>query len=186
MSFFSKLETRNNYRIGFCYQSRCAGSSPCFFAMHQDSVVYRDSNSRKRNKNTFIPPDDRASDNLIPEDSKIGFLHYLFFSEMGEQFALYWHARYNEKYVICCKEDLADIQSRQGFYVDYMMIRDLRNIELYPIIEKSTDCYLISWIEIRTHNGIYKCTYEIERSSPYEINMIYEKQLVEIETYFFY
>ena len=39
----------------------------------------------------------RVCNNLIPEDTPIGYLQYLFFNQMGEQFALFWHANSLEK-----------------------------------------------------------------------------------------
>jgi len=51
-------------------------------------------------------PRNRLCNNIIPDDSREGYLQYLFFHQMGEQFALFWHSYYEEKTVLCDKKDV--------------------------------------------------------------------------------
>jgi len=133
----------------------------------------------------------RVRNNLIPEDTPIGYLQYLFFHQMGEQFALFWHAYYGEKTVLCDKKDieyyLSYYKERKGyFYYDENKIRDLLNLDLSPVVElDSTNC-IISWYEIYTHGGIYKNTYKIERAYPFRIKRVASEKIAAINALFFY
>jgi hypothetical protein len=123
----------------------------------------------------------KACNNLIPEDSKAGYLQYLFFHQFGEQFALFWHANYGNKSLICSKKDIEyflDYYCRQSadYDCEENKIVELLNLDLSPIIEMSSKECLITWYEIETHNGIYKRCYRIERHSPFRIGNVADEK----------
>lgn len=133
----------------------------------------------------------RVCNNLIPEDTPIGYLQYLYFHQMGEQFALFWHAYYGEKTVLCDKKDieyfLSYYKERKGsFDYEENKIRDLLNSDMSPVVElDSTNC-IIGWYEIYTHGGIYKNTYTIERAYPFRIKRVASEKIATISILFFY
>lgn len=133
----------------------------------------------------------RACNNLIPEDTPTGYLQYLFFNQMGEQFALFWHAHSLEKTVLCDKEDVKYFLSHYNemkVYFEYEEneIRELLNIDISPVVElDSTNCSIV-WYEIHTHKGIYKKTYTIERTYPFRVKSEASEKIATISTLFFY
>ena len=134
-------------------------------------------------------PGNRLCNNLIPDDSREGYLQYLFFNQMGEQFALYWHSYYGEKTVLCNKMDVEYFISKErkeSFEFDENKIRDLLNFDISPTVElDSTNC-TIHWYEIYTHAGIFKNTYTIERRSPFRVKKIVSEQIAPISSKFIY
>ncbi len=133
----------------------------------------------------------KACNNLTPDDSRDGYLQYLFFNQMGEQFALFWHSYYMEKTVICDKRDIEYYLNYYGkrkdsFKYSEKEISDLLHADLSPVVElDSTDCK-ITWYEIHTHRGIFKKTYSIERKYPFRVKNIYNESITSISPNFFY
>lgn len=136
-------------------------------------------------------PGNKLCNNLIPDGSQEGYLQYLFFNQMGEQFALFWHSYYGEKTVLCNKMDVEYFiryyKERKEYFEYYEnKIRDLLNSDLSPAVElDSTNC-TIRWYEIYTHGGIYKNTYTIERSYPFRVKNIVSEQIATISPKFLY
>jgi hypothetical protein len=136
-------------------------------------------------------PGNKLCNNLIPDDSKEGYLQYLYFYQMGEQFALFWHSYYGEKTVLCDKKDieyfLSYYRERKGsFEYEENKIRDLLNLDMSPVVElDSTNC-TIGWYEIYTHGGIYKNTYTIERAYPFRVKNVASEKIATISPMFLY
>jgi hypothetical protein len=132
----------------------------------------------------------KAKNNVIPENSDFGFFQYLFFSEMGEQFALKWHTRIESKKIICSNEMInrfiKEHKNNTRFYVDSISLEKLRQCSPTPIVKSSETYYEITWIENRTHSGVFKCTYRIEKESPFRIKKIKEKKILDIIRNFVY
>jgi len=132
----------------------------------------------------------RAKFNITPEDSQDGYLQYLFFYIMGEQFALKWHSNYDEKFIICSNEGIykviRDYQKSKSFDTNIDELKNLNLINPEPIIILKTDYCLITWIEINTHFGIHRRTYRISRLTPYKIDLLEDMKLVTINPNFFY
>ncbi len=132
----------------------------------------------------------RACNNLIPEDSPKGYLQYLFFHQMGEQFALYWHSYYGEKAVICSEKDIKHYLNRykegDSFSYNEDEIRDLLHVDLTPKIKLDSSRCTITWYEIYTHAGIFKRTYTIERKYPFRIKNVDKEEITTITADFVY
>jgi hypothetical protein len=120
---------------------------------------------------------------------------------MGEQFALSWHSNYDYKYVVCSRQklnslidsfrsciidDSSDEEIEFDFSVDANELKELEQTDPEITINSNKDHYIISWIENRTHRGVYRCTYKIQKQYPYKIEMIREKLLMSIEIGFLY
>lgn len=134
-------------------------------------------------------PGNKLCNNLIPDDSKEGYLQYLFFHEMGEQFALFWHSNYGEKTVLCDKKDIKYFISyysdrKDLFECEENKIRDLLKTDISPAVElDSTNC-TIRWYEIYTHGGIYKNTYTVERKYPFRVKNVSSEKIANISPLF--
>jgi hypothetical protein len=136
-------------------------------------------------------PGNKLCNNLIPDDSQEGYLQYLFFHQMGEQFALFWHSNYGEKTVLCDKKDIEYFLSyyserKRLFEYEENKIRDLLNSDISPVVELDTTNCIISWYEIYTHGGIYKNTYTIERAYPFRLKNVESEKIAAISPLFLY
>jgi len=127
---------------------------------------------------------------IIPEDSKAGYLQYLYFNQFGEVFALYWHSAAGQKSVIYSNNELKQFYNNylktDLFSYDKEKFKGLLNLNPSPIIEMGKNSCLITWYEIMTHSGIYKRTYEISRSTPYTVVKKEDIKILEINADFLY
>jgi hypothetical protein len=132
----------------------------------------------------------RACDQLVPEDSMLGYLQYLFFHQFGEEFALYWHSNYRAKSILCSKKDVNSFLDyyRKADLFDYEKdkIAGLLYSDLTPVLDLSENECQISWFEIETHNGIFKRCYRIERHAPFRVRLVTEEKIANISARFFY
>jgi hypothetical protein len=136
-------------------------------------------------------PINKLCNNLIPDDSQEGYLQYLFFHEMGEQFALFWHAGCEEKTVLCNRKDveyfLSYYRKRNSSY-DYEenKIVDLLNSDISPVVELGLTNCTISWYEIFTCRGIFKNKYTIERTYPFRVIKVESENIMKVSPQFFF
>jgi hypothetical protein len=200
LSTFDNIEVENGYKIGIYYFDNFLDGKPYLYALKNDQTL-----KAKNNKTLYTllnKAETRAKNHITPKDSVKGFLQYLFFAEMGEQFALKWHANYNEKYIICTNEKLEEavnelkeynqVETDTGetelprYIVDLHKLNRFAQIDPNIEIDLTNEYCTITWIENRTHNGCYKCKYKIQRQFPYRIEKISEELLLEITIGFLY
>lgn len=182
LAFFEKLTIVDGYKIGMFYYDIEMAGSPLLYAQKENENII----NHNDNDITYdYLKDFRAQNFLIPKDSDIGFLQYLFFSIMGEQFALKWHSNYNKTRIICSLKNLDDVidklQTSSFFSADSLALSSLKSISPDITIERNNEFYFISWLENITHYGIYRCTYQIERKKPYNIIRIDDTLLLKID-----
>lgn len=132
----------------------------------------------------------RAFNHVIPDDTDIGFLQYLFFCEFGEIFALKWHSYYKNKSIITSKKDILEIikyyTNNELYDTNKNEIKNLLKLNFTPTVHFNLNDCLITWYEFEEHNGIYKKTYRINRKQPYEFNLTENKKLTRISANFMY
>jgi len=128
---------------------------------------------------------------IIPEDSKAGYLQYLYFNQLGEEFALKWHSFAGQISVIFSNDELkrlynSYLKKTVRFSYDKEKFKELLNLYPSPIIEMGNNSCLITWYEIIIQTGIYKRTYEINRSAPYTVVKKEDIKILEIDANFIY
>ena len=132
----------------------------------------------------------RAFNHVIPDDTDIGFLQYLFFCEFGEIFALKWHSNYKNKSIITSKKDILEIikfyTNNELYDTNKNEIKNLLKLNFTPTVHFNLNDCLITWYEFEEHNGIYKRTYRINRKQPYVFNLTENKKLTRISANFMY
>ncbi len=200
LNYFDKLSIQDSMKIDVYYFDNFLDGNPYLYAIKRDqeleNVVGISTDKKRTPKERNLLFDffndsiSKAKNHIIPQDSEYGFFQYLFFSEMGEQFALKWHANYGEKYIICSSkminQFIKEYSKNARFSVDSVSLKKLKYISPEPIIKVRDDYYEITWIENRTHRGIFKCTYQLERKAPYKIKKVKAVELIEIIPNFMY
>lgn len=200
LSFFDEIEIEEGIKIDVYYFDNFLDGNPYLYALKVGQKLIT---QNKKSTYIFLNRDEiRAKNHIKPKDTNNGFLEYLFFSEFGEQFALKWHANYNNKYIICSNKRLDAVVNE---FLKYNKIDtlenerelpsfavDLRELDTFAQIDPSikivsTDKTItIKWIENRTHDGIYASTYVIQRQFPFEIKKIKDDILLKITIGFLY
>jgi len=84
------------------------------------------------------------------------------------------------------KKIVKEYRRGKMFEVDKWKLKELLKEKLTPIVEKFKSKYEITWYEIETHNGIYKRTYEIQKTAPYSVKRLNDKLVLDITTTFLY
>ncbi|MDY0335897.1 MAG: hypothetical protein RBR47_13160 [Bacteroidales bacterium] len=201
LSLFDKIEVEEGFKIGVYYFDNFLDGNPYLYAINKNGKFKGENN--EITYEFLNQHESRAKNHIRPFDSEIGFLQYLFFTEMGEQFALKWHANYNEKYVICSQDQIDEIinefrkykehveteeeeKELPLFFADSTELSNIKQINPTIKVELEKDFCTITWIENRTHRGIYRCKYMIRRQFPFKIKMIDEDQLLQISIGFVY
>lgn len=188
LSLFDRIEVESGYRINAYFFDNFLDGNPYLYALKENGKI-ADKNKKALYK-ALNKPDLRAKNHVKPNDSEIGFLQYLFFSEMGEQFALKWHANYNEKRIICSTDMInrfiKEHTNNEMFLVDSISLEKLKPCHPESTVKFNDNYCEITWIENRTHSGLFKCTYHIDRKAPFKITRINEDKLLEININFLY
>lgn len=221
MSFYNTLSIKKkNYKFDYHYLDNFLDAQPYIYIKKKNFNLTKNINKKANKINLkgeeresfihssyyyfFKDSSNRASYNVIPEDTEKGYLQYLYFYEFGELFALKWHAGYKYKKVINTKEIMERVVEKYiekqkyvdsihnidgsgpGFEIDTIKLRNLLKVNEFINIELNTDNCTIKWIEIEPFRGIYEKTYKIMRKEPYTIDLINNKELVKIiDTFIF-
>lgn len=188
LSYFDSVEVEKGFEINVYFFDNILDGNPYLYVLKENKKIV------DKNKNSLYKflnkTESRAKNHIIPKDSEKGFLQYLFFSEMGEQFALKWHSNYNEKRIICSSETLTNVinelSNSKKFTADSIGLTKLKDVSPKILIERNNKDYTITWIENRTHSGVFRCTYQLKRNEPYEIIRTREEKLLEINMNFIY
>lgn len=188
LKFFDNIGFDRGHRIDVYFFDNVLDGNPYLYAVKHDKKL------KHKNKKSMYKllnnPKLRAKNHITPKDLDEGFLQYLFFYELGEQFALKWHSNYHEKRIICSSDMLNsvihDLKTSDMFTADSIGLIKLKEVSPQISIESTKKYYIITWLENRTHTGIFKCTYQISRKRPNTIDKIKEEKLLDIDIDFIY
>lgn len=144
-------------------------------------------------------PQRRAFNNIKPDSTDEGFLQYLFFNQMGEQFGLEWHSKEFQKSVICSDYEMIKIindykngnnkliyldnsapQDFQAFTLKIIDKKKLFEVDSFVKIKMLQDKCFISWYEFESHHGIFIRSYLINRYAPYQIEKVVDDKIADI------
>ncbi|MEZ5071274.1 MAG: hypothetical protein R2751_09955 [Bacteroidales bacterium] len=186
LSFFDKLGLPEGKRCDCIYVDRSADGFPILFLERRNFK----NPGPGRDIHSLMKPRRRARENITPEDSLEGYLQYLFFYVMGEQFALYWHANYLDKHVVCSEEGvgalLAFLRDNDLFVCSSTDMQMIENVDPTPVLWMNGRSCTITWIEVETHHGVFRRSYEVSRNHPFAVELKTEIQIAAIDTMFLY
>ena len=172
--FFENIQFSKNRIYGVHYQDNFFDGKPYLYSIKSSS------NNFHLNDSTEF-----ARYNIKPEDSELGYIEYLFFCEFGDQFALKWHANFNEKFVLfndsCMDNIIKEYLDNDIFIVDKQSLLQLKETDPMPVVKLEESSCIITWIEIQTHYGIYKKTYSISRKKPYTVTLLDSRLILPIQ-----
>ncbi|MCU4158076.1 hypothetical protein J1N10_19025 [Carboxylicivirga sp. A043] len=201
LGMFDKLEIETRLKPQLFYVADMFGGCPYLVAIEDTFNVseYVKSELETIKKDKYYDPDnargaviselmvetENLKDFIIPINSKDGFVQYLFYSEMAECFALYWHSNYRKKLIISStkkfKERMKPFLKSDLYSVNKKRYSSLKKQDLSPQVAFRDGKYIIIWYEILPHNGVYKRKYEIENHLPYKIEMVNEENVLQIQ-----
>jgi hypothetical protein len=219
MDMFSGLKIKKkNYVFDYYYFDNFIDGKPYLFIKRKkfNLLKHLNKNADKRNligkeRTEFIQrrlhcfledPLYRAKKNVYPKDTEEGYLQYLYFYELGELFALKWHANYKKKKVICSNNEIEEIIKQcivQQRYTDTLQNTDEKFLlnEIYDcdletlqnfllkdsliFLQNNKDDFIVKWIELEDWGGLFEKTYSIQRTKPYHIELMNERRIMKIQ-----
>ena len=204
LSHFNKLRLHENAAPEYIFMDNSLDGSPILYVIKDHSEIQE---FYERRMKEYFPKNDTASlseevkawhkkvaligfasdsinnlrFNMTPENSKSGFLQYLFMNIYGEKFGLKWHSNYGLSYVITSKKELRkyfDMYYNEIFEIEQAGIDSLMNVKPTLKIRMKKEKCIISWCEFSPFSGYMRFMYSIERFAPYRINLENKKLLI--------
>lgn len=203
LSFFDHLNTSKEMKIGIYYIDNYLDGNPYLYAINKTKKIEKvvgipSEKTLKRKKAEYNSNEykalydflndscNRAENNIIPENSEMGFFQYLFFSKMGDQFALKWHSLYQQRSIICSTDMIQEFIKEEFngivYSKDSSSWEKLKECSPSPVIKTNEEFYEITWIESMPFFGVYKNTYKIDRKYPFRIIQTNKEKLLDINT----
>lgn len=176
---FTHISMQEGYALDYVYQKDPLGGYPLLYPRPVDQIPYAST--------ADIPertewPDFREY--LDVEDTEQGYFEYVIMDIMVNQFYLFWHANYNDTYIVCNRRQLYDIvtQVSSGEFGNAMEpaqqaeARTLRNI--LPVVSLAGDTAVVEIVTFTKWGGFYRLTYTISREVPHEIIDIQQENIL--------
>jgi hypothetical protein len=164
------ISMREGYALDYVYQIDNLGGYPLLYARPVDQVPYAST--------ADIPQNIEWTDfqeYLDVQDTEQGYFEYVVMDIMADQFYLFWHANYNDTYIVCNRQQVYDIVAQinsgeLGNTLDpaqQTQARTLRNI--LPVVNLTGATAVVEIVTFTKWGGFYRLTYTISREAPYKI-----------------
>ncbi len=161
------------YTLDYVYFNTFIGAEPILYARKIDEAPFQSTNEfyeatgEERDENRYL-------DHVRTDGTPQGFLEYIILAIHGEQFYLYWHAKYNDLQVVCTPERMAEIANELGkddFGIP-MTDRQKQRSTLLNVFPKSAvhdDAVEIRVATFTKWGGLEERTYTIRKAFPHKI-----------------
>lgn len=148
---------------------------------------------------TFLNYDD--VDNYLKhiklDGSEESYLQFVLLAELGSQFALFWHAAYNDKEFVCTLKKAEKIINRIGRQdedsgiiennqFDQQSIEKVKEINFEPEIAVSGDKAVVRLVFFTKWGGFIEAKYEVKKDFPHKIIERETSNLVEYDCGYVY
>jgi hypothetical protein len=174
------ISMQEGYALDYVYQNDDLGGYPLLYARPVDQVPF--ASTADIPENTEWPD---FHEYLDVEDTEQGFFEYVAIDIMANQFYLFWHANYNDRQIICNRQQIYDIveqisSGESGYAVldpaQQAKTRFLKNI--VPVVRLIGDTAVVEVVTFTKWGGFYRLTYTISREPPHKIIDVQEENLV--------
>lgn len=173
------ISMRDGYALDYVYQNDSLGGYPLLYPRPVDQVPYASTADIPQNT---AWPDFQEFVNV--EDTEQGYFDYVVLDIMANQFYLFWHANYNDRQIVCNRQQVSDIveQVSSGDFGNAMdsstqtKARAIRDVE--PVVRLTGDVATVEIITFTKWGGFYRETYTISREAPHKILDIKQENLV--------
>jgi hypothetical protein len=173
------ISMRDGYALDYVYQNDSLGGYPLLYPRPVDQVPYASTADIPQNT---AWPDFHEFVNV--EDTEQGYFDYVVLDIMANQFYLFWHANYNDRQIVCNRQQVSDIveQVSSGDFGNAMDLsaqtkaRAIRDVE--PVVNLAGEVATVEVITFTKWGGFYRETYTISRETIHKILDIKQENLV--------
>jgi hypothetical protein len=192
------LELETGWLVDYLYLQQRLGGEPLIIAYPESKKTEYQKIINKINNNeldstpqnndseniidTFLNYDDVDNylDHVILDESEESYFQFVILTKLGTQFALFWHALYNDGEFICTPEAAEKIINRinrsdedMSFMEDDLFDEQLKNIDFEPKINIEADKAVVRLVFFTKWGGFIEAKYIVKKTFP---NKIIEKE----------
>ena len=178
-SALTRISMRDGYILDYVYQLDNLGGYPLLYARPADQAPYASIGD--------IPQGLELTDfqeYLDVEDTEQGYFEYVVMDIMSDQFYLFWHANYNDSYIVCNRQQVYDIVAQiDSGELGNVMEPDQRNEaralkNITPVVLLTGDTAVMEIVTFTKWGGFYRLTYTISREAPHTIIEIKQENIL--------
>jgi hypothetical protein len=121
---------------------------------------------------------------ILVDDAEDGFFQLVLLVVMGAQFALFWHALYNDTAIVCTHAGLeAELARGNGLGnpIPSYVLDQATGLDLAPTVEMGDDEVLVRVAQFTKWGGLSRKTYRIQREFPHKFLAMRGQMLVEYD-----
>ncbi len=175
----TNLSMQDGYALDYVYQGDDLGGYPLLYVHSLDQAPY--ASAAEIPDNTQLPD---YHEHLNVQDTEQGYFEYVVLDVMADQFYLYWHANYNDRQIVCNRQEVNDIIERVNSgdfgasmnFLQQARARAIRNVE--PTVNLRRNVVDVQVVTFTKWGGFYRESYTINRSFPHTIVDVRQQILV--------
>lgn len=202
------LELEPGWLVDYLYLQQRLGGEPLIIAFPESKKTEYQKIINKINDNTLdSSPQDNDSENIIEtflnyddvdnyldhlilDGSEESYFQFVILAKLGTQFALFWHALYNDGEFICTPEaaekiikriglEAEDISSIDNQLFDQQTIEEVKKINFEPQINIKEDKAVVKLVFFTKWGGFIRAKYIAKTTFPHKIIEKETENLVE-------
>ncbi len=173
------VSMRDGYALDYVYQRDSLGGYPLLYARPVDQATYASTADIPENTNL-----QDFREYLEVEDTEQGYFEYVVMDLMANQFYLFWHANYNDTFIVCNRQQIYDIVTQVssgdfGNVMDSAQQRQARNLKnIMPVVLLRGDTAVVEFVTFTKWGGFYRLIYTISREVPHQIINIEKENIL--------
>jgi hypothetical protein len=170
------LAMQQGYVIDYVYHSNGSLGRPYLYARPSDETPAANLSEMSEK---YSGDSDGYLSHVAADDTEESYFQYTVLRILGGQFALFWHAAYNDWKIVCDHETLEDVLKSDSYVAIPNDIKaKARALDLNPTVKMNQDSAMVSVVVFTKWGGFIQKTYTISRSFPHTVQ-VDETPLVE-------
>jgi hypothetical protein len=165
-SILDHLQIESGYTLDYIYHNLGGSGHPFIYARKVNQTPYKAfTEIVKGSENDWL-------NHVQVDGTKQGFFQFAILRKLGPQFYLYWHSGYDDHTIVCDREGLENVLSRQTFQ-NISIPQDVqgkaRKLDLTPNVNFESGKVIVKIVYFTNWGGFIEETSTISRSFPHQI-----------------
>ncbi len=180
-SVLDHLSVQPGYMLDYVYDYGGSGGSPVIYARSEAQDPYLTFSEYYTDTIGDLPWEEwyevsrfEYLDHIQVDDTAEGFFQYVVLRKMGTQFYLFWHANYNDDWIICDRDALEQLlaslaEPEFGLKLSPELQDQARALDLAPRVEIGADAVEVRVLIFTKWGGFIEERYTFTRSFPHKV-----------------
>jgi hypothetical protein len=165
-SVLEHLQIESGYTLDYVYHNLGGSGHPYIYARKANQTPYKVfTEIAKDSENDWL-------NHVQIDSSKQGFFQFVVLRKMGPQFYLYWHSAYNDHTIVCDRDGLEKVLSRQTFQnikIPQDVQEKARKLDITPKVNYDNSKVIIKIVYFTNWGGFIEETSTISLNFPHQI-----------------